>query len=359
MSLHCARLAVLGSRALPRLVISGNKIFDEYGNNLTGKLRGVNIQGVTWIDFGDGYVWPNPEQQFRFMQQWGINIIRFCFEEYVIRWEWPKESTKANMDNLVQLAAQYGIYVIFSGWHLHSNSTFPFNNDMSAWTDANWNAWKSHWVEIAKRYKGKNVIYDLLNEPLYLYRESQQVYFRDCIDAIRVEDPDAIVMVEQSSQSSWGGNDLTFEQTHPINRPNIIFSGHAYYSSDHFFIPPNNSLEYIRSTIDTRRPGWGWCLANNRPVFIGETNANRSAGLAPADVIALQNMYTVYAERYAGWATWQWMGSGGDYPLISDWNATPTDQGLVLQEYLPVLDNPRLTVQSSPIQNIPFTVRRL
>jgi hypothetical protein len=323
---------------MSRLTVSGSRIFDADGIDMTGKLRGVNIQGVAWEDFSDGYYIMN-HNQFHYMRDWGINCIRFCFESYVVaRWK-TNAATRTNMDDLIQLAEDHGMYVILSGWHLGEDETIAskFNNDVSGWGAGDWTDWEDYWTDdaggvgIATRYNGKtNVIYDLLNEPLFLSEATQQTKFNSCIAAIRAIDSDVPIIVEESGTGTWGTRDLTFVRDTPITGTNIIYSGHIYYDSDQEWAYPTTSEALIRAKITSVREGWDWCLANNKPVFIGECNANTSNSSYEE---FLTNLYTILEDDgYAGWCAWQWLTpSLGDYPLINDTVGNASSTGAILQ----------------------------
>jgi len=314
--------------SISRLRVEGTQIKDQFGRRVY--LKGVNFMSDFWWYEGRG-----TEQQFVYMKNWGVNVVRIVIECWEIEQGLMNNpSFLTRLDNMISWAEKYGMYVVLDGWHLSgSTANGVYRHDTAKYMVDKWDDWIKQWKTLATRYKGRtNILYDLLNEPLQLGTyENYQTKMRQAIDTIRAIDPDVVIIVEEMSIGSWDKMGFHFEQTNPIDRPNVIFSGHRYGSqpSGHQDIP---TKEAIRSSLSVRK--WDWMLKNNRAVWIGEFGAYNNDGLSATEQTWLRNFMTVLNEDgYSGYAAWQW-GDRGWYYLLADWNGNPSDYGKIVQEFL-------------------------
>jgi len=319
-------------QSISRLRVEGTQIKDQSGRRVY--LKGVNFQCGQWWNQGYG-----TEQQFIYMKNWGVNVVRINIEAWAIEQGYlDNPDFMAKLDNMISWAQKHRIYVVLDGQH--NSGTDPegrYRYNVDWWDNAKWNAWIDRWKMYATRYKGKiNIIYDLLNEPLKVSsNEFYQSKMRQCIDAIRAIDPEVMIIVEEMSTTSWEGMGFHFEQTNPINRPNIVFSGHLY---PHETDPTRQA---IRSKMSAKK--WDWMVQNNRAVWIGEFGVNAriegesGAYVSPETEQWLRNFMQILNEDgYSGYTAWRW-GAKEEVPrhhLLADWNGNPSEYGKILQEFL-------------------------
>jgi len=316
--------------SISRLRVEGTQIKDQFGRRVY--LKGVNFQTEQWYNQGYG-----AEQQFIYMKNWGVNVVRINIEAWAIEAGYLNRSDFwALLDNMISWAEKHGIYVVLDGQH--NSGTDPqghYRYEVDWWTDAMWNAWIERWKTYATRYRGRiNTLYDLLNEPLKVpSNEFYQTKMRQCIDAIRAIDSQVPIIVEEMSVVSWEGMGFSFEQTNLIDRPNIFFSGHLYAHES------GSTKDAIRSKMSAKK--WDWMLKNNRAVWIGEfgPDITKTASTTPnwpnPDWL-INFMQVLNEDGYSGYTAWRWSTSEreGYCYLLADWNGNPSDYGKIVQEFL-------------------------
>lgn len=293
----------------------GRWIKDSAGK--TVYLKGVNSHPY-WVEQGK-----ITETQMDYMQKWGVNVNRV-----MLKGTWrTSESYRIQVDNIVDWGKERGIYTMLTIANEFDTLWIPSQLDMRVWTEQDWSNWVSLWVEISSRYKDEDsVVYDPLNEPLYFDSLSYQTRFREVIDGIRVVDSDALVFVTMTSSGGWSGIGFQNEIDAPVNRDNVVFSGHRYYNGQDDVYEPA-----IRNTLASRK--WKMVLDSGKPVLAGEFGVrinkvgfNSTLGLRWAN-----NFVNVMEEdNYCGYMGWAWT-TIGDNPLLLNEKATPTTWGEMLK----------------------------
>ena len=320
---------------LSKLHVSGNRVLNDNNQDVTRTLRGINIQaGGTPCWMGDYFV---NEQQFHYLKRLGVKIIRLHLEVDWIDWEGNSLGAREKMDNMISWAEKNGIYVILD----YLTQTHIYMID---WTEADYDHWVDLWSSnvtygVAKRYKNKtNVLFDLMNEPCRWLFPIHQTKCQECIDAIRLEIPDAVCIVEYTSEwwsDTWG---LWFEQTYPINRSNVIFSIHSYVS----YVPDPDRYGYYDAWGGWQDPtlyrahliniGARWCLDNGRAVQVGECGVDNFDPNAQA---SRRHQYDVLLEDgYSGWTTYAWLTGNYGLAMLSDLYGRVSREGSVWKSYL-------------------------
>lgn len=312
---------------LPQLHVEGTYIRDMFGNTIY--LKGVNFNTDVW--WTRGLI---DEQQIVYMKQWGANVIRITITGWAVpKWN-TDEAFRSKMDDIISWAEIHGIYVVISGYHLTIDGSFPYHCDISGWEDNEWNDWIAHWESIATRYSEKtNVLYDLLNEPIGVEsRDAYKAGMEAAIDAIRTIDHDSLIIAEAMSTGDWTQTEYGFHwvETHPIERTNIIYSGHLYQSEWR----PEYTKEAIRQRMTARK--WNVVLENNLPLWVGEFNTENAYIGDPTynGEAWLRNYIEIMEEDgFAGFAAWYW-NVNNRHALLTGWNGSPSASGTILQEYL-------------------------
>jgi len=313
---------------ISRLHVEGTQIKDQFGKRVY--LKGVNLETKEW--WSEGY---GTEQQFIYIKNWGFNVVRVVIQAWAIEaGVMNNPNFLGRLDNMISWAEKHGMYVVLDGWHNSGwTSDGIYRFDVSKYMVDKWDDWIEQWRFLATRYKGRiNVLYDLMNEPIYVpSNEFYQTKMRQAIDMIRAIDPNVVIIVEEMSTGDWDGMGFSFEQTHPINRPNVIFSGHQYGSGPKGWILPSDKVS-IRQLLSMKK--WDWVLQNGRAVWIGECGVYNADGLVIQEKTWLRNFMEVCAEDgYSGWCAWRWATSGWYY-VLADWSGNPSDYGKILQEFL-------------------------
>jgi hypothetical protein len=330
------------SAANPSLLhVEGPYLKDAYGNVIT--LHGVHWMSWEW-EFATNY-----DQQFAYMQSWGINAVRLTiFREswsggnggttYMTPFGYVNSATYMNhLDAVIASAQAHGMYVIINGWH--SVSSTDVSSTMS---QSDWNTWFNWWITLATRYKGQGVIYDLFAEPLYWNDYDHQVKTQQCIDNIRAIDPSAVIMVEASGDGSWNTLNFEFAVNYPINRNNIIYSYHLYGfmcgngQSDIQYWLNANYVNYMRNN--------GFC------VECGEFGGAESyASFSSFSAVWVQNfMADSDADGYSGYIAQQWTTTQKyGWWLLNDAYGTPSNYGNIIKTYYLSYSQPSYSAPAS------------
>ena len=304
----------------PRLYVVGNQIQNEDGENVV--LRGVAIADPFFLADPRLYNHFIADDYSILAKVWGANIIRVPIHPEL--WEWDKEYVEKYLDPLVQWGKEYGLY-IFLGWHAHGN---PITGEVEHPSWGNRYPWrgnpynpdlelaKSALKTMAERYLEKPwVLFGTFNEPSYIEWVDWRPVAEELVDVIHAVNPGAIVFV---SGIDWG-YDLSGAIADPVLRENVVYETHPY---------PGKGEDW-KITLDE--------LRKRSPVFIGEwgfepgsPNPNLNATTENYGLPLVQ-----YAkERDIGWTAWVWNPYWEPSMLVSWWDYTPTEFGLLVKNSL-------------------------
>ncbi|MEJ2242237.1 MAG: cellulase family glycosylhydrolase, partial [Candidatus Bathyarchaeota archaeon] len=295
--------------------------------------KGTNVYAGEW------YKGTINNQQFIFMKNWGFNTVRITIPSWTIKYNnWQNQTFRQIYLDMIQHAKDNEMYVVVSVMHLDDENIeelYPL--DTSVWSAKDWTNYFEHIKNIVTMTKNEDhVLYDLLNEPLYL--ESYDFYrdkMEQAIDAVRSIDPDAICIVEAGSLGYFGANrmGLQFFDEYPIRRDNIIYSPHIYHDDKW-----EENMAYSKTDIRSRFQSMNYYapLNDNKPVWIGEFNTNNDLVGDPTfrGEEFLRNLMDIIEEDgFSGWCIWSW-GLIGRHQVINDFNGTPSQTGQVIKDYL-------------------------
>jgi len=316
------------------LHVDGRYVKDELGR--TVYLKGANLPANMWYSYPG-----NMQQQFAYMKQWGFTVCRIVVEAWTFPTGVLPSDLLPRLDLMVNYAETQGIYAVIgwaSSWNIPASESYPAWPDATnVWkTDADWQEWINFWATIANRYKGRaHVLYDLINEPINTPENLYSTKTKACIDTIRAIDPDVVIIVMEEAYDKWTHMGFDFEINYPINRSNILFSGHEYH--DH--IAPQYSKEAIRSRMTYKN--WDWIVNNNRAMWVGEFNTHLDWVENDATYHGatwMRNFMDVCNEMgFVGFCAWWWRPTALSYSyhnLLADWNGNPTASGKIVQEGL-------------------------
>lgn len=248
-----------------KLAINGTQLVNE--KNETVVLRGVS--------FGWHNYWPrfyNKETVKWLKEDWKANVVRAAMgidadqNCYLTQ---PKES-KAKVAEVVNAAIKEDIYVIID-WHSHNIHTKEAVVFFS---------------EMAKKYgKHPNVIYEIFNEPDDESWPDIKAYAEEVIKAIRVHDPDNIILV---GCPRWD-QDIHLPAADPIKGySNIMYTVH-FYAATH--------EKWLRDRTDE-------AIKSGLPIFVSESAGMEATGDGPLDLVAWQEYIDWMEENKISWITW-------------------------------------------------------
>lgn len=113
--------------------------------------------------------WPKVEEDFREMKSLGANVVRIHlqFGKFVPKPNEPDETSLKQLERLVKLAEQTGLYLDLTGLACYHKADVPAWYDELTEADR-WSAQAVFWEAVASRCKGSPAIfcYDLMNEPV-------------------------------------------------------------------------------------------------------------------------------------------------------------------------------------------------
>jgi len=189
-------------------------------------------------------------------------------------------------DSLISWCAQNEMWVVLDmhacpGGQGYDQAISDYNPDKpSLWeSEANRNKLVALWQQIADRYKDEQWVaaYDLINEPNWDMPGGVALrsIYNQIIDAIRLVDPDHIVIIE----GNWFANDFT--GLTPPWTDNFVYGPHKYWS----FNNPGD-LDWVTSIRDQY----------NVPLYFGESGENSNTWFRDA-------IHLIESEGI-GWAWW-------------------------------------------------------
>ncbi len=324
------------------------------------------------------------EDDFRWMADWGFDFVRIpvqypCYinfnpgndkEKRIL----PEEVVSFNeqaieeIEKLIFLANKYGMH---ASLNLHRVPGFcinaGFNEPFNLWKDDEAQlALYAHWEMWAKRFKnvsGKNLSFDLINEPCYredmndqfgsrkeipgeLYRKIVQ----GCLDVILKYNADRLVLADGNN----GGGAVTPE----LNNLKVAQSCRGYFPGDvsHYRAPwvwknPDDApmpvwpgkirnKEFSRKSLEDFYQPWIDLVNKGVGVHCGECGCYRET---PHEVFLawISDVLGILTENNIGWAFWNFRGdfgvmnSGRKDVEYEDWHGNKLDRKMldVLQKY--------------------------
>jgi hypothetical protein len=348
------------------LHVEGNLIKNAIGNVVY--LRGVNK--VEFADDPDG-VWmgntywtdANVRAELASMKSWRVNLVR-C---HVNIQDWLTNATnfystltaQVALPRFAQLAAQYGIYVVYDGyrvtnyWNGGNQDPLPYppyqtsqgaSSIIGSPQDfVNW------WVSMANILKVyPNVIFELWNEPTgdSTAKASWFSVAQQAITAIRNTGATNLI-VFQWDMAAW--TNLNFPNIVPANITgwvaqanlsdqlgNIVYSTHLYrdYGHIHYSLPTYYRVWNL-SDVNAGLQAMGYySLAAIHPLFIGEIGVEIGASDLSNETDFFDNALTLFGQHGINYAAFWWREIGV-YPLDSGPPSfTPNQAGQILMNHL-------------------------
>lgn len=157
----------------------------------------------------------------RFVKEWKIEVLRGAM--YTVEQGYTEESYRSlnlmRLENTIQLATKYGIYVIVD-WHVLRDQD-PLIHKEEA---------KEFFGYISEKYKNyDNIIYEICNEPNgpITWNDNVKPYAEEIIPVIRKNVSDAVIIV---GSPSWSQN-VDEAANNPLVFDNILYTLHFYAGS--------------------------------------------------------------------------------------------------------------------------------
>ena len=309
-----------------------------------------------------------PEDDFRWISDWGFNAVRVCMNYRV----WTQgegmfskdEAGLAKIDRIVELGRKYGLHVSLDmhrgpgKWEVPARPT-PLN----LWKDQTAvDAFAYHWGLLAERYKGissKHLSFDLLNEPERVGGPEGltlpwfEKWVRQMVASIRNADNERLIVLEGPcwgreyvpaladlnlawsfhcwdpiSLSHWGTgwekNEGWPKPTWPMKKP----KGGSYPKNDDYFETFDKAgLErHLKTWIDLSKKGI--------PVYCGETGLYHKSP-HKTGLKWLKDLLTVFKENNIGFSVFAVRGtfgvidSGRTDCKLKDWRGHTLDEELL------------------------------
>ncbi len=324
------------------------------------------------------------EEDFKWMSDWGFDFVRIpvqypCYinfdpgpdkekkvtPEQVLSFN---EQAVEEIEKLVYMANKYGMHVSLN---LHRVPGFcinaGFNEPYNLWKDDEaQQALYTHWGMWAKRFKGvsgKQLSFDLINEPCFREDMNDQygsrkaipgeVYrkiVRGCLDAILKHNSERLVLADGNN----GGSSVTPE----LNDLKVAQSCRGYWPGEvsHYRAPwvwknPDDApvpvwpgsikgKEYSRKSLEDFYRPWIELVGKGVGVHCGECGCYRET---PHEVFLawISDVLGILTENQIGWAFWNFKGdfgvlnSGRKDVGYEDWHGQKLDRKMleVLQKH--------------------------
>lgn len=335
------------SHTLPCLILAGIALMGG-AKPSAAYLRGVNIAG---LEFGPGILpgvvdqqyTQNSEASYTYFGNKGLTLIRvpFLWERIQPTLNGALDPTYISyIDNNITWAGLHGCKVVLD---LHNYGRYNGNviNGGTGVTRAHFN---DVWVKLSTRYKNNANVYayGLMNEPHDMGTSDWKGTSDACVDAIRANGDNKLIMVagdDWSSAMRWQtSNGATSWITDSAN--NFKYEAHLYFDS-------NQSGTYTQSydqelaanpnlaTVGQTRlsPFVTWCQNNGVSGFLGEFGCPRGDSRW---FTVLNNFYnSLDAAGFDGtyWAAGEWWNTSD----TNDLNCQPTNNFTTDAPQIPTL----------------------
>lgn len=241
---------VYAKSSLPRLHISGSKIYDS--NNKQIVLRGFSSADGALSDSWDK--WYNSES-LSTIHSWGANVFRITADIYKahdLGTEYYKEYSKY-LDECINS----NIYAIVC---------WMGNSDFSART----NDAISFFSYISEKYgDSPYLLYEILNEPFDSSWNEIQQYSNKIIPVIRKKAPNSIIIIP-SGLGFWKNSTNKDIINSPINSKNIIYQQHIYVGDTLSTTYLDETSNIINSGYPVMFTEWGATDANGKDNFYSD-----------------------------------------------------------------------------------------
>ena len=273
-------------------------------------LKGVNLAGAAYSSsklpgvYGRDFVYPNAGEIAYFTAK-GMNVFRVS-----VLWErlqpvllGPLDQAElSRLGRLVDAAAQHGAATVIDVHNYGRYRGVPIGQGQV--TAA---AFADLWARLADRFRGRNVLFGLMNEPQLPDAVAWAAVEQQAIDAIRRTGADNRILV---SGIGWDGA-YTFDKvngaalgtlTDPRNR--LAFEVHQYFDANSSgttdgCIDPDRAVARLASFTE-------WLRTHHRQGFLGEFAVSRR----PECAAVLDHVLASIKANATVWLGWTYWAAG-------------------------------------------------
>ncbi|MGK5440561.1 cellulase family glycosylhydrolase [Micromonospora sp. URMC 105] len=200
-----------------QLRVCGVNLCNQYGRPI--QLRGMSTHGLQW--FARCY---NDASLDALATDWRADLLRISMYVQEGGYETNPAAFTDRVNTLVDEAGERGMYALID-FHTLTPGDPMYNLERA----------KTFFAAVSARNANRNnVIYEITNEPNGVSWQTIKNYAEQVIPVIRVNDPDAIVVVGTRAWSSLGvseGGNSTEVVDNPVNAGNIMYAFHFYAAS--------------------------------------------------------------------------------------------------------------------------------
>ena len=233
---------------------------------------------------------------------WGANVIRLPVNQ---EWVLTREDYAADLDQIIDWAAQEGAYTIIDLHWFDDHRTFG-GDKVPPLPEENSNRF---WYALASRYKGQTaVLFDIFNEPHLPPKDKGflappattdaewikqwHTWAQRLVATIQTADPKRVVLV---SGWDWASDLRNFPVRFGGGQPleNVVYSGHIYRQEE-----PDKRF---RSVEDIKTRLGGASLRATYPVFLAEWGGDTKRDRDPAK--GAVSLPAGWDQTILGWGT--------------------------------------------------------
>lgn len=266
------------------------------------------------------------ERYFEAAAEWGANVVRFAVHPQNLN-SMGWERTFEVMDQGIEWAKKHGMYVIMD-WHSIGNLKDElYTSGMYRTTKAE--TFK-FWRTVAQRYKDEPqvALYELFNEPTVTAQGTGSCTWSEwkalqeqIIDTIRTYNPNAVCLC---AGFNWA-YDLTPVADEPIERSGVAYVSHPYpmKRSQPWEEQWEKDFGYVADRYPVICTEIGFCLENEHGAHVPVISTQ----------VYGEEITRYFEKKGISFTVWCFDTSWAP-TLISDWDYTPTTQGVFFKSYL-------------------------
>ncbi|OGT64254.1 MAG: hypothetical protein A3J38_07305 [Gammaproteobacteria bacterium RIFCSPHIGHO2_12_FULL_45_9] len=307
------------------LSVQGNRIMNDRGQTVI--LKGVARPSLEWNSQGQYFSIADIQN----MKKWGANAIRISLKQQ--RWFESDSITtigsyKQIIDAIIYYAIKEGMAVILDLHWTTADSQTPMANRDSI----------RFWTEVASQYKDfGTVLFELFNEPcctidnqlnVWLKGDAQYAGFQELYDAVRTTGAQNICLVSGRRY----GFDLSFitqtDKTYAVQGTNIAYDVHPYSLS----MPSDQrTAEQLIAATEKSLDG----ILGTYPVIMTEFGDNNKSDYPTGYLPFYRELLDFINQHQIGYTAWAWWVQADNpaFPtMVSDWNGTPMNGGILIQQ---------------------------
>jgi endoglucanase len=245
-----------------KLKVSGSKILDKNNNEVV--LRGMSLFWHQWTDGSKFYTQSNVNS---LANNWKTSLVRAALQT----------SDIAMARNMMDWTNAAGIYVIIDNHshdaHNNTQAVANFFKDVSAYV---------------KQKSYTHVLYELYNEPINTQWADIKRFAEPVIDAIRVNDPDGLIIVGTPNYSA----NISAARSNPLTgtrAKNVLYALHFYAGE---------------AGHSTYRIALEAAYCAGFPVFVSEWGTSPASGNGAISTSNSNTWISLLEAAKVSWANW-------------------------------------------------------